>query len=136
MLIEKHALEREVLGSPLVYPGHPVAVALMITHVFPDLAAASAPTEHGFPEALGSLMVGGAGGAVSSGLHLLHLVDRGLDLDTFEDRLDEGWSHEAHAPDRMASGSAQGRLAFAALKERLPAWLEATASDAPSISVR
>jgi|SRR6478735_11303894 len=64
----------EILGAWPVYPGHPCTIALCILRKYPRIADAFAPTEHGWPEALGDGDIPGAGGCVHQGLHLIQRI--------------------------------------------------------------
>jgi len=57
-----------------VYPGHPVLLALQIMQEFTSLADANRRTSHGWPAALSSSAVTGAGGPVYDALEILHLA--------------------------------------------------------------
>lgn len=71
-------LELEILGGAAVYPGHPVTIALLITHAFPSLAAANHVTEEqpgiAYCDALTSPEIPGAGGCVHMALDLLRFL--------------------------------------------------------------
>jgi hypothetical protein len=63
---------RQVSGTDLVFPGHPVVIACTIMALYPNLAQVTAPpTEGGSAEALADGRVPGAGDCVRSALHAL-----------------------------------------------------------------
>lgn len=123
MIPDRYNLETEVLGAPLVYPGHPVAIALMITHVFPDLARASNTGPGRFPAAQESSMVGGAGGNVGGALHLLATASEGDGIAVFENPGFYATTDDRQGAGDVALMTKQGQVALDALRERLPAWL-------------
>jgi hypothetical protein len=65
-----------------VYPGHPITLAVQIARAFPSLDAAHGRTEHGWPAALSSGLVSGAGGSVYMALQALDKLRSGESLDT------------------------------------------------------
>lgn len=61
---------RQVSGTDLVFPGHPVVIACAIMALYPDLAQVTAPaTEGGSAEAMADGRVPGAGDCVRAALH-------------------------------------------------------------------
>lgn len=120
-----YRLERDLLGAHVVYPGHPVVLALLVTHVFPSLASAVAPTEHGWSAALGSNDVVGGGDMVTSAMGLLTSVANGTrtveEAITWAEAL---WSdsQEGGHVNRVAPGQEQAEIAKPLLRERLSVW--------------
>ena len=117
--------EKRLLGRTTIYPGHPVVMALLITHLFDDLASAATPTEHGWSAAVGSSDIPGGGGEVASGLNLLIKVAAGeCSLDEAIAWGDERWALSkagGHA-DRVEPGQCQAELAKPLLRTRLQTW--------------
>jgi hypothetical protein len=70
--------ERIVCGDIPYYPGHPITLAVQIALAFPTHAR----TEHGWPAALSSSKVDGAGGSVYSALQALDKLAKGESLET------------------------------------------------------
>ena len=127
--------ERELLGASAVYPGHPVTLALLITHAYPDLASADAVTEHGWAAAVGSSEIPGGGGEVNVALALLRKVAAGLPVEEAIAWGDERWTASAAGGhhDRVAPGQAQADAAKALLIERLATW-PLTLPPAPAVA--
>ncbi len=62
----------------VIYPGHPIAIALMIVETFPSLTAATTiAAGRCYCNALGSDKVPGAGGNVHDALDLLTMIVHG-----------------------------------------------------------
>ena len=59
---------------PTVYPGHPCLLAMQIMIAFPSADAALEKTTDGWPMALTSHMVRGAGGAVYQAVSVIKLL--------------------------------------------------------------
>jgi hypothetical protein len=60
-----------------VYPGHPITLAVQIARAFPSLVAAHERTPYGWPAALSSDAVSGAGGNVYTALMALDKLAKG-----------------------------------------------------------
>jgi hypothetical protein len=65
-----------------IYPGHPITLAVQIARAFPTFAAARAPSSHGWPEALSSDKVDGAGGNVYTALQALGKLRKGESIES------------------------------------------------------
>jgi hypothetical protein len=74
-----------------VYPGHPITLACQIATTFPDLEAAGHPTRWGWPAALSSGQVSGAGSSVYLGLNVLRMLRDGHPLDEVLAWADDMW---------------------------------------------
>ena len=69
-------MEREIFGiAGIVYPGHPLALALLVTRVFPSLEAATFKSGD-YPRALSDCRIPGAGSNVYAALDLLRCAKR------------------------------------------------------------
>lgn len=73
--------QRRACGDIPYYPGHPITLAVQIARAFPTFAAARATSPHGWPEALSSDKVDGAGGNVYTALMVLDKLRKGENLD-------------------------------------------------------
>lgn len=72
-------LEQTLLGGALVYPGHPVPLAYLIMHAYPDLETALARDGNSpWPAALGNQSIPGGGGEVHAALALLAAIRNGV----------------------------------------------------------
>jgi hypothetical protein len=109
-----------------VYPGHPVTIAFCIVNAFETYEEAFAPTPHNFAEALGSCAIPGAGGCVSSALHLLSHLRQGLDTTKALEIADDTWartdSQKEQYSERWAKGQEQADRFKAKLLERSDWW--------------
>ena len=74
-----------------VYPGHPLTIACQIAAAFPDLDAAAHSTRWGWPAALASEHVNGAGSNVYLGLNVLRMLRNGHSLDDVLAWADDMW---------------------------------------------
>jgi hypothetical protein len=98
-------------GKPdraFVYPGQPLVVACMVMQTFPTFESAMKRTEHGWPAALGSTAIHGAGCAVYNALDLLQRVNAGMaPLDAVQESR-AMWQryvgHQASLKDRVQPG--------------------------------
>ena len=120
-----YRLERDLLGGHAIYPGHPVVLALLVTHIFPSLAAAATPTEHGWSAALGSNEITGAGDMVSSAMRLLHgVASRTTTIEEAIAWSNKQWRESAAGghPDRVERGQEQVDRAMPLLQSRLETW--------------
>lgn len=112
--------EIEVLGSPAVYPGHPLTIAFMITHVFDSLDEAK-------KEAPGCGDIPGAGGNVYFALSLLDYLKNGTISDKeFFERADRSWDtcddQKERYPERWIKGQEQADMFKLVLRARLGEW--------------
>lgn len=124
----------DIIGEHAVYPGHPIVLAYIITHVFETYEAATAPSidrwtgqPFGWCEAVGSSTVPGAGGNVHAAVDLLAAVHKGKTLDEAFAQADRMWRHcddmGEKRPDRFYEGQAQADRIKPLLRERLSVWL-------------
>jgi hypothetical protein len=104
-----------------VYPGHPITLAIQIARAFPSLAAARERTPSGWPAALGSPDVDGAGGSVYAALQALDKLAAGEPLDAVMAWADSG-SEPAYR-DEWPAACAQARRYLASVD--LAAWVAA-----------
>ena len=124
MTPEGHQLQRDVLGEPFVYPGHPVTLALLVIHAFPSLDAAEAKGKE-FPAALESGQIPGAGGNVYSALALLRHLRDGMAWREAVEIADGAWKScdDHYGSERWKRGQEQADRLKLGLHDRVGAWL-------------
>jgi hypothetical protein len=66
------------MSEQIVYPGHPVFLALQIMDAFPSFERAAAKDNGEFNNAVSSDRVNGSGGAVHSAMRLLEFAKQGI----------------------------------------------------------
>jgi hypothetical protein len=102
-----------------------VVLALLVTHVFPTLSSAVAPTEQGWSAALGSNDIAGAGDMVSSAIRLPDSIASGTktidEAITWGDTLRGDRRAGGHA-DRVEPGQEQAERVKPRLRDRLAIW--------------
>jgi hypothetical protein len=130
-----------VLGEASVYPGHPVTLAYLITVAFDSYAEATfKKSDADYGAALGSSAIPGAGGCVSSAIHLLQLaLDPGVGIDRAIAWGDQAWygcdnqgsgggsyaadeAAQTRFRERWAEGQAQADKIKPLLRTRLASW--------------
>ena len=122
------------IGTAVVYPGHPLTVAWVITHVFSDFETASIPDgEFGFSAACRNSDISGAGGNVHNAMSLLRTLRQGKrGLQETLDHADELWAscddQKTRYPDRWKMGQEQADLVKPFFLARVQDWLKKTAS--------
>lgn len=82
---------QDMTGDWPVYPGHPLVLATAIMKLFPNFAAANAPTAHGWCAALGDSRIPGAGDHVGAAVRVLSLGAQGVSIDTMIQAAIEYW---------------------------------------------
>lgn len=119
-------LERELLGGPVVYPGHPLVIAFLITHVFESLADATFvdPTQTcAYSAALTSSAIPGGGGEVYQALDLLRLIQKGVTPTDAVAYIRERWNGGGHAK-AIEPGQQQADQITEAFIERVQEWIK------------
>lgn len=106
-----------------IYPGHAVTIACQIAVTFPSFADAIRPTTAGWPEALASRAIAGAGGSVYQALALLRRIEEGQPLDEVMRWADTRWRSRCAEEGRPDGdrGCEQARRFVAAID--LPTWM-------------
>ena len=125
-------------GEGLVYPGHPITVAFVITHVYDSYegAVAPCPSGGGSCHAVGNHDVPGAGSNVYLAVDLLkHYFVDGWSIEKCFEWADTAWGHvdgmaETKDP-RWAERYMKGLAQAARVKERLAARLREWPRTAP-----
>lgn len=118
------------LAEPAIYPGHPVTIALLIVEAYPSLADAERKCERtGYPAALGSADIPGAGGNVRAALRLLQSVRAGALLAEAVEHARDYWSRcdgqatgDARLVERWRSGQEQADRVEPVLRAKLAVW--------------
>lgn len=120
-------LIKELTGACPVYPGHPLVVAVQIMSTFGSIAEASAPTEHGWPEALGNSDISGAGCHVGAGLRILQRGAAGASPDDMIYDANRYWTEGSAGghTKNVASGTTQAHQLEAHFRARVVDWLAA-----------
>lgn len=75
----------------VVYPGHPLVIAYVISKVYTNPSAALEKTEHNAHHALGSLDVPGAGGEVWAAIDVIKGLRDGKSPDSVLQLADHRW---------------------------------------------
>lgn len=83
---------KKIVSEAAVYPGHPITLAFVIVQVYPTFEEAFKKTEHGWPAALGSNDVPGAGGNVYMALDLLRNLQKGMSAKEAFAGADASWA--------------------------------------------
>lgn len=107
-----------MFNERIVYPGHPLTLALIITDVYPSLAEAE-------QKALGSREVPGAGGNVHSALDFLRRAMAG-NIDAAIEHANAAWAYcdgqRTAQPERWRNGQAQADRVMDELRRGLERW--------------
>ncbi len=134
--------EQSLLGGTLVYPGHPVPLAYLIMHTYPDLESALARSDTSpWPAALGNQAIPGGGGEVRAALNLLLAVRNGTPPVAAVAKATEQWRRGVAGghPAAVAPGQAQAdevlKRFLAVLDRWLPEQDRAVTLPAPSTEV-
>ena len=115
------SLSMSVLGEPVVYPGHPIALALLIMAKYPSLEAAE--TKNGqYSAALSDQDIPGAGGNVWMALDLLRMC-RQVPVPEALALIEQRWNNQGPA-DRPEVVVRQGQRCLAAFVKNAPEWLK------------
>lgn len=118
-------LEQRLLGDHSVYPGHPLVIALLVSHLYEDLSSAMEPTEFGWPAAVGSNDVPGGGGEVRAGLDVLVSIATGeRTVDEAIQWGDARWqeSKAGGHVNKVVPGQEQADRIKPLLRDRLETW--------------
>jgi hypothetical protein len=112
------SLSMSVLGEPVVYPGHPVALAVLIMAKYPSLEAAETGSHCA---ALSDQDIPGAGGNVWMALDLLRMC-RQVPVSEALELIERRWNNQTEA-DRPEVVVLQGQRCLAAFVEKAPEWV-------------
>jgi hypothetical protein len=119
------------MSRELVYPGHPIHLALEIMALFPSVKAASVPGRQ-FSVALEDHRIPGAGSAVGTALALLRLVEQGkLSPEQAVETSKEWWTEnrkDDHAGN-IEKGNAQADELKDEFVSTMTAWLTRPVSE-------
>lgn len=115
------SLSMSVLGEPVVYPGHPVALAVLIMAKYPSLEAAETKTGS-HCAALSDQDIPGAGGNVWMALDLLRMC-RQVPVSEALELIERRWNNQTEA-DRPEVVGLQGHRCLAAFVKNAPEWLK------------
>lgn len=111
-------------GFALVYPGHPLVLALLIMRAFPDYAAANAPTEHGWCQALADSRIPGAGDHVGAAMRTLAVGHQGGTIDQMVEYANDYWSRGKAGGHlgNVEAGAAQAQALEPVFRDVAAAW--------------
>lgn len=127
--MDRYCWEEEVLGERVTYPGHPVVLACMVMHRYPDLETAlrREPGKN-FSSALADDFIPGSGCAVHAALDtLLSAQTSGLGAAyAHAERYWDGWERQ-HA--NNVKDAARGREQAARVKARFEAQVKVWGSQ-------
>lgn len=114
----------ELTGTWPVYPGHPLVLATAIMRVFPSYAAAAAPSDHGWCEALADSRITGAGDHVSAAMGVLQLGASGAHADAMVERARDYWDrgNAGGHTKNVAPGQAQAMSVEPHFRELAKRW--------------
>lgn len=119
--------ERRFGGERAVYPGHGMVVAMYIMDAFQCAEDALSPSKHGWPEAVGSGAVPGAGDGAYRGVDVIRALMAGVSPEVCIERADEAWRHGVGpgnlGEDVYQKGQQQADRYRAAFVEQATAWL-------------
>lgn len=111
-----------------IYPGHPLVLSWIIVHAYPSFKEAARVQEpSGYPAALTSPNIPGAGGNVHAALDFLRRVAEGTPIDKAIARADDFWAlcdGQRDGNTRLFARWQQGQNQAARVKETLVRKLE------------
>lgn len=107
------------LTGDVVYPGHPVVVALCVVSRFDSYEKAIEPMSKGTPRALGDLHIPGSGGCVYLALELLKRLRNGSSWEDSIQWADEAWARVDDQRSRDKGRWKKGQDQADGLKPRL-----------------
>lgn len=127
MNFNHHEYVRKISGDSIVYPGHPLVVALIIMNVFENFASATEMNGGSYNAALSSSDVPGAGDHVHAAISALKLGRNGASADEVIQYANNYWTRGnagGHSKN-LKSGQEQSAACEAFFREKLKTWITA-----------
>lgn len=119
-----HNIIMDITGDQMIYPGHPLVLAVTIMHVFPNFDEANKQTEHGWCEALADPRIPGAGDHVGASMRVLKLGANGCGAEAMieyaRDYWDRGNAGGLHK--NVEAGRAQAAMVETSFRELAKTW--------------
>jgi hypothetical protein len=117
-----------LLSEPVVFPGHPLVIALIIMERFSNLADALDERDTGIARVLADPGVPGNSVSLDAAIGLLELGCAGTTLDELVRHADTLWRDAS--PGQLQQGLAQGNRFEALFRERASVWCAHQSSPA------